>query len=289
MSASAPLRVERAERSAVAVGAESASESFSPAASARPSRTPASCPAGRRRRRAGRSRSSCSSRRTRGSAASLTSLVMMYQGIGLPASRDVGEQLLGEDLEQRLVLDRRDGELALGPVVAQPRALPAGDEERADLALPQQLAAALLGARRTARAVRARARAGYALHRLDLLRQRQSAACAARASPRARRSRPGPAPRAAAASFSLPRVGKLVEEAQDLGLSRAVELLGQNGDVHVILVTFRLRPHNRPPRRRVRPGRMRKFCSRPAECQRVACGRSWRKRSVNAKRVGQRC
>ena len=50
----------------------------------------------------------------------------------------MGEQLLGEDLEQRLVLDRRDRKFALGPVVTQPRSLSAGDEERADFALLEQ-------------------------------------------------------------------------------------------------------------------------------------------------------
>ena len=51
----------------------------------------------------------------------------------------VGQQLLGEHLKQRLVLDRRDGIFALGPVVPEPRALPAGDEKRADFSLCEQL------------------------------------------------------------------------------------------------------------------------------------------------------
>src|SRR5258706_5476242 len=57
----------------------------------------------------------------------------------------MGEELLGENLKQRFVLDRRDGAFALGAVVAEARALAAGDEKGANLAFAQQAPAAELG------------------------------------------------------------------------------------------------------------------------------------------------
>ena len=102
--------------------------------------------------------------------------VVDVAGHDVPGDRAAGvarvrQQLLGEQLKQGLVLDRRDGELTLGPVVSEARSLPAGDEERADLSLPQQLVAAPLGVGvelTTTRVVLAR----ESLHRLDILRQR---------------------------------------------------------------------------------------------------------------------
>ena len=49
-------------------------------------------------------------------------------GDGLVMLTAVGQKLLGEDLEQRLVLDGGDGVLPLGPIIAQAGALSAGDE-----------------------------------------------------------------------------------------------------------------------------------------------------------------
>ena len=66
-------------------------------------------------------------------------------GDGVAGVARPGEQLLGEDLEERFIFDRRDGELALGPVVAEARSLPAGDEERGDFSLLKQQVAAIEG------------------------------------------------------------------------------------------------------------------------------------------------
>ena len=63
-------------------------------------------------------------------------------GDGPAGIAGAGEELLGEDLEEGLVLDGGDGELALGAVVAEARALAAGDEEGGDLALLEELVAA---------------------------------------------------------------------------------------------------------------------------------------------------
>ena len=53
----------------------------------------------------------------------------------------MGQELLGEDLEQRLVADGGDGIFALGAIIAQAGTLAAGDEESADFALAQQFMA----------------------------------------------------------------------------------------------------------------------------------------------------
>jgi hypothetical protein len=66
-------------------------------------------------------------------------------GDGLAGVARMCQKLLREDLEQRLVLDRRDGEFALGPFVAKPRALATGDEEGAGLTLLEKLVAARFG------------------------------------------------------------------------------------------------------------------------------------------------
>ena len=75
-----------------------------------------------------------------------------------------GEQLLGKDLEQRLLLDRRHGVFALGPFVPQPRALPAGDQERRDLSRLEKFFAA--GGGLSVLVVGRRIR--ISLHRLDI-------------------------------------------------------------------------------------------------------------------------
>ena len=116
-----------------------------PAAACPRGRRRAWCPGRRRTRPWGSGRSSCARRKNARVWTSLVGLVMTYQGIGAFARRRGGEDLLGEDLEQRLVLDGRDLEAALGPVEAQPRALPAGDDEGRDLAVGDQLLAALAG------------------------------------------------------------------------------------------------------------------------------------------------
>ena len=96
----------------------------------------------------------------------------MYQGIALPASRAVGADLLGEDLEEWFILHRRDGKFALGAVVAEARALSAGDKKRGDLSLPQKLVPALLGILIQLAMLRIRL-ARIRLHGLNVLRQRQ--------------------------------------------------------------------------------------------------------------------
>ena len=61
-----------------------------------------------------------------------------------PAARP-REDLFGEDLKQRRAADRSGREHPLGFVEAEPRPLPAGDENRADLAGPQQFLSRLMG------------------------------------------------------------------------------------------------------------------------------------------------
>ena len=66
-------------------------------------------------------------------------------GDGLAAVARMGEELLGEDLEQRFVLDGGDWIFTRGAVVAQSSALSAGDEKSADLSLGEQFMAATGG------------------------------------------------------------------------------------------------------------------------------------------------
>ena len=51
------------------------------------------------------------------------------------------QELLGEDLEERLVLDRGDGVFAFWSVVAESRSLTTGDEKGGDSATPEKLRA----------------------------------------------------------------------------------------------------------------------------------------------------
>ena len=68
---------------------------------------------------------------------------MMYQGIDRAGPPAVREQLFGEHLKEGLVLHRRDRIFTLGPVIPQPRSLPAGDKKRRDFPLAEQLPPAL--------------------------------------------------------------------------------------------------------------------------------------------------
>src|ERR1041385_308043 len=52
------------------------------------------------------------------------------------------QELFGEDLKKRLLLDRCDGEFALGAIVPQPCSLAAGNKECTHFAVPKKLSAA---------------------------------------------------------------------------------------------------------------------------------------------------
>ncbi len=75
--------------------------------------------------------------------------VVVVAGHDVPGNRlarlaAVSQKLLGENLEKRLILDRRDGVFPLGAVVTEAGSLAAGDEKRADFSSREKFMSAAL-------------------------------------------------------------------------------------------------------------------------------------------------